>query len=232
MQQEFNVASEPIVTLGVTTYLLGIAVGSLILAPISETYGRKPVYVLGMAIFSLLVIPCATATSMAGIIVVRFFCAVAGSSMIANAPGTVGDIVTDEYRALAFSIWSIGPLNGPVVGPVIGGFVTQYLGWRWANWIVLILGGVATVTMCLIKETYSPRLLQMKAQRRRKTQGEERYWSRYDQRLSFLELMKVNLSRPFVMAVKEPICIFWNVYIAIIYGNQSIPSRLRDAHCI
>ena len=113
MQEEFDVASEPIVTLGVTTYLLGLAVGSLILAPISETYGRKPVYVIGMIIFSLLVIPCATANNMAGIIIVRFFGAVAGSSMIANAPGTVGDIVSDEYRALAFSIWSIGPLNGP-----------------------------------------------------------------------------------------------------------------------
>jgi MFS family permease len=97
----------------VTTYLLGLAVGSLILAPISETYGRKPVYAVAMIIFSLLVIPCARATSMAEIIAVRFFGALAGSSMIANAPGTVGDIVSDEYRALAFSIWSIGPLNGP-----------------------------------------------------------------------------------------------------------------------
>lgn len=113
LQEEFNVSSEPVVTLGVTTYLFGIAVGSLILAPISETYGRKPVYAITMVIFSLLVIPCAKATSLAQIIIFRFFGAVAGSSVIANSPGTVGDIVTDEYRALAFSIWSIGPLNGP-----------------------------------------------------------------------------------------------------------------------
>ena len=113
MQEEFDVSSDAIVTLGVTTYLLGLAVGSLILAPISETYGRKPVYAIAMIIFCILIIPCAKATSMAEIIVVRFFGAIAGSSMIANAPGTVGDIVSDEYRALAFSIWSIGPLNGP-----------------------------------------------------------------------------------------------------------------------
>jgi hypothetical protein len=43
--------------------------------------------------------------------------------MISNAPGTVSDIVDDQHRAFAFSIWSIGPMNGPVVGPVIGGFV-------------------------------------------------------------------------------------------------------------
>lgn len=36
--------------------------------------------------------------------------------MIANSPGTVADITNETYRALAFSIWSIGPMNGPVTG--------------------------------------------------------------------------------------------------------------------
>lgn len=139
--------------------------------------------------------------------------------MIANAPGSVGDIIGDEYRALAFSIWSIGPLNGPVLGPVIGGFITQYKGWRWTNWVVLIAAGFAFGLLCMIKETYSPTLLQKKAKARREETGEYRYFSRYDQKLAFLDLMKTNLSRPFVMAVTEPICIFWNVYIAIIYGK-------------
>ena len=66
--------------------------------------------------------------------------------------------------------------------------------------------------MCIIKETYSPALLQKKAKLLRKQEGEERYFSRYDTSVGFIELMKVNLSRPFVMAIKEPICIFWNVY--------------------
>jgi hypothetical protein len=74
----------------------------------------------------------------------------------------------------------------------------------------------------MIKETYSPTLLQKKAETLRKRTGEDRYFCRYDQKLGFVELMKTNLSRPFVMAVKEPICIFWNVYIAIIYGKQDV----------
>lgn len=60
-------------------------------------------------------------------LVVRFFAAVAGGAMVANSPGTVSDIVTDEFRALDLSIWSIGPLNGPSFGPLIGGFSTQYV---------------------------------------------------------------------------------------------------------
>ena len=115
MQSEFHIASEPVVTLGVTTYLIGLAVGSVVLAPISEIYGRKPVYMISMFIFMVLLIPCGLATSLVEVLVVRFFGAIAGSAMIANAPGTISDITNDEYRALAFSIWSIGPLNGPVV---------------------------------------------------------------------------------------------------------------------
>ena len=82
-----------------TTYLTGIAVGSIVLAPISETYGRKWVYCICMTIFVILLVPCAKATSLSEIIVLRFFAALAGSAMVANAPGTIADIVGDEYRA-------------------------------------------------------------------------------------------------------------------------------------
>ena len=106
--------------------VFGIAIGSMVLAPISEMYGRRPVYLVSMSIFTVLIIPCGLATSLAEVVVVRFFGALAGAAMVANSPGTIGDIVTDDYRALAFSIWSIGPFNGPTFGPIIGGFSTQY----------------------------------------------------------------------------------------------------------
>ena len=101
--------------------------------------------------------------------------------MISNSPGTVADITNETYRALAFSIWSIGPMNGPVTGPLIGGFAAEYLGWRWTNWLVLIFSGVAWGMCACIKETYAPIILQKKAAKRRKETGDDRWWSRYDQ---------------------------------------------------
>ncbi|KGO76478.1 Major facilitator superfamily domain, general substrate transporter [Penicillium italicum] len=217
MAEEFG-QSQIIVTLGLTFYLFGLAIGSMFMAPLSEVYGRKPVCVICLSLFTILIIPCALAKSITALIIVRFIAAFFGSVMISTAPGMVADLVDDEHRALAISVWSIGPLNGPVLGPVIGGFVTQYLGWRWMCWIALILSGVALVFAILLKETYAPALLQKKAAKLRKETGESRWWSRYDQKASLPEVLKLNLSRPFVMAVTEPICIFWNIYIAIIYG--------------
>ncbi|KKK11966.1 putative MFS multidrug transporter [Aspergillus rambellii] len=214
---EFGI-SNTIVTLGLTLYLIGLAIGSMFMAPLSEVYGRKPVSLACLGIFTVLIIPCALAKSVEALIIVRFIGACFGSVMISTAPGMVSDLVNDEQRALAISIWSLGPINGPVLGPIIGGFVTQYLGWRWMNWITLMLSGVAFGFTCIMRETYSPVILQKKAARMRKETNDDRWWSRYDQKISLIELLKVNLTRPFVMAVAEPICIFWNIYIAIVYG--------------
>ncbi|KAE8352449.1 major facilitator superfamily domain-containing protein [Aspergillus coremiiformis] len=209
--------SSTIVTLGLTLYLIGLAVGSMFMAPLSEVYGRKPVSVACLFIFMVLIIPCARAESVATLITLRFIGAFFGSVMISTAPGMVSDLVNDEERALAMSIWSLGPMNGPVLGPIIGGFVTEYLGWRWMDWIALMFTGLALLFSLIMKETYGPIILQKKAARLRKETNDP-YWSRYDQKASLGEILKVNLGRPFVMAVTEPICIFWNIYIAIVYG--------------
>ncbi|KEF62595.1 uncharacterized protein A1O9_00568 [Exophiala aquamarina CBS 119918] len=218
MMKEFDISDKVVPTLGITTYLFGLAVGSLILAPIAETYGRRPVYTMGLLVFAILVLPVSLVHSMDAIIVLRFFSAIFGSATIANAPGTIADMVSDEYRAVAFSIWSIGPMNGPVIGPVLGGYITQYKGWRFTNWVILIWAGVSFLLLVTVRETYSPVLLQRKAAKLRKDNDDSRYWSRYDIKVGFIELMKINLSRPFIMAVTEPICIFWNAYISLIYG--------------
>ncbi|KAL1610087.1 hypothetical protein SLS60_001752 [Paraconiothyrium brasiliense] len=218
MMVTFDVKSKTDLVLGLTTYLAGLALGSVILAPLSEMYGRRPVYLVAVAMFIVLIIPCALAQNLATILAVRFFGAFAGAAMISNAPGTVSDIVSDEYRALAFSVWSIGPMNGPVVGPLVGGFVFQYLGWRWTNWVVMIGSGVSWVMVFLIGETYAPALLRAKSAKKRKETGQERWYSRYDDKKKFWPMLKENLYRPLIMSVKEPICIFWNVYIALVYA--------------
>ena len=92
-----------------------------------------------------------------------------------------------------------------MIGPVVGGFVFQYMGWRWTNWVVLIAAGFAWITVSAISETYTPTILRRRAARKRKETGDDRYWSRYDEKSKFWELLKINLSRPFHMTFTEPI---------------------------
>jgi hypothetical protein len=70
--EEFG-STTTIVTLGMTTYLLGLAAGSLVVAPLSELYGRQIVYSICLSLWAILIIPCGLAHSLTTIIVVRFF---------------------------------------------------------------------------------------------------------------------------------------------------------------
>ena len=53
--------------------------------------------------------------------------------------GTIADMVIQQKRGKAMSIWTMGPLIGPVVGPIAGGFLSQAKGWRWVFWIIAIV---------------------------------------------------------------------------------------------
>lgn len=145
--------------------------------------------------------------------------AVVGSAMMANSPGTVSDISSPTYRALCFSIWSLGPMSGPVLGPIIGGFAYQYLGWRWTNWIVMILAGVALLMISTVKESYAPVLLKRKALKKRAKTGDDRWRSRYDDPIPILQLLAINLKRPFILTFTEPILWFWDLYVAVCYAT-------------
>jgi MFS family permease len=93
----------------------------------------------------------------------------------------------------------------PVIGPLIGGFVFQYMGWRWTNWVVMIGAGVGILMLIIIPETYAPAILRAKAAKKRKDTGDDRWYSRYDDKKKFWPMMKENLVRPLSMSVKEPI---------------------------
>ncbi|VUC20726.1 unnamed protein product [Clonostachys rosea] len=215
--EEFD-SSTTVATLGMTTYLLGLAAGSLFLAPVSELYGRQKVYLVCLICWALLILPSGLATNLTSIIVSRFFCAFFGAVMIANSPGTVVDIANPEFLAFVLSMWSIAPMNAPSTGGIIGGFVYQYLGWRWSGWIVLIGGGVGIGLMATCKETYPPTILKRKAARMRKETGDERWWCQFDQRESNFELAKINLKRPIILFFTEPILWFLNFWLSLVYG--------------
>lgn len=69
----------------------------------------------------------------------------------------------------------------------------------------MIGAGVSFILISSFGETYAPAILRKRAQVKRKETGDERWFSRYDEKVSFWPLLKINLSRPFVMMVTEPI---------------------------
>lgn len=139
VQAEFNSDNDLLASFVVSVYVLGFASGPLILAPLSEIYGRLPIYSVCNVLFVALTIACAESTSLNMLIGMRFLAGAIGSSPLALGGGTIADIIEPEKRGLAMSLFSFGPIVGPVIGPVGGGFLIQAKGWRWVFWLLTML---------------------------------------------------------------------------------------------
>ncbi|KAJ5134635.1 MFS multidrug transporter [Penicillium atrosanguineum] len=219
---DFGVTNETILSLSVSIFLLGYTCGPLIIAPMSEIYGRRIVLSCANWFFVAWQIGCALAPNIQSLIVFRLFAGMGGVGCLTLGAGVIADLFPIEQRGLATSIWSCGPLIGPVVGPIAGGFIGETIGWRWVFWILLILGGVVSLGIeFLNQETYAAVLIRRKTERLSKELNRSDLRSAYARKgenPSVRAEMKIGLKRPVLLFCKSPIVQLLSLYMSIVYG--------------
>ena len=121
--------SRVVATLGLSLFVMGLGLSPMVLAPLSEFYGRRPIYVCSFTFFLIWLIPCAVAKNLATELVARFFDGMAGSAFLSVAGGTVGDMFNRNELHAPMMIFTASPFIGPPVGPMIAGFINEYTTW-------------------------------------------------------------------------------------------------------
>jgi len=219
LMEEFQSPSLELAAFVVSVYVLGFAAGPMLVAPLSEIYGRNIVYHVCNVCFIAFLAGSALAPSLNALIVFRFFSGVFGSCPLTNGGGSIADMISQEKRGAAMAAFSIGPLLGPIIGPVVGGFLADAKGWRWVFWLlVIIAGALALVMLVFVRETFAPVILERKVKRLRKETGNDLLRSKLDVGLSPADYFKRGIVRPLKMLVYSPICIIFALYVAVIYG--------------
>ena len=156
VMSDFHADNNLLASFVVSVYVLGYAIGPIFIAPLSEVYGRLPVYHTANVLFVILTVACAVSSNLNMLIAFRFFEGCAGSAPLTTGGGSIADMFIQEKRGGAMAAWAIGiesprpelriwklistigPLIGPVAGPVAGGFLCQAAGWRWVFWVIAI----------------------------------------------------------------------------------------------
>ncbi|EMR85448.1 hypothetical protein ACHAO1_010735 [Botrytis cinerea] len=219
--ETFNVGSE-VVTLGVSLFVLGFAIGPLIWAPLSELYGRQVLFCGTYAILTIFNAGAAGAQNMQTLLIMRFIAGSFGSSPLTNAGGVIADMFSAAHRGVAMSIFAAAPFLGPVAGPIVGGFLGETEGWRWVEGLMAIFTGVVWIIGSLtIPETYSPVILRRRANKMSSMTGKV-YKSRAEVERGSKSIsaeFKTALSRPWILLFTEPIVLLLSLYMAIVYGT-------------
>lgn len=233
IMKEFNISHE-VSTLGISFYIWGLGTGGIFLSPISEFHGRKIVYTLGLfLVFCLQFVP-SFAHNIGGILFSRLMAGFFGSSFMSVASGTFSDLFRatertahkkDQVKELnkALVMYSASPFLGPGLGPLIAGFVNQHIHYRWVFYICTIWSGVVLILVVLfVPETYEPILLKKKAQRLRKSTGDNRYYAPIEKlNTSIYESIVVSSKRPLMLIFKDymtmALCFYTGFTLAIVY---------------
>ncbi|KAL4737190.1 putative MFS multidrug transporter [Aspergillus similis] len=220
---DFGVSNEYLLSLSVTIFLLGYTIGPLLVAPLSEIYGRRIVLSCANWFFVVWQIGCALAPNLPALIVFRLLAGMGGVGSLTLGAGVIADLFPTEQRGMATSIWSLGPLIGPVAGPIAGGFIGESIGWRWVFWILLIAGGVVSFGIEILnRKTYAPVLIRWNTEKLAnelsRTDLHSAYEKSSEQKPSVLDALKLGLSRPILLLCKSPIVLLLSLYMAFIYG--------------
>ncbi|KAL2855324.1 putative MFS transporter [Aspergillus pseudoustus] len=216
---DLDITSTTVSTLAITLYVLGIAIGPMFMSPLSEIYGRVPIYHAANVIFVAFIVGSALSQTAAQFMVFRFISGCAGGTPMALGGGTIADITTIQQRAASMALFSMGPLAGPVLGPLIGGFLAAGKGWRWTFWLLSILGGsFGSAALLIMRETHPKVILERKAAELRRITGNHKLQSKLAHPLSLRQVLFQVLIRPAILLFRSLILLIISLYVALVFG--------------
>ncbi|KHN97425.1 Major facilitator superfamily domain, general substrate transporter [Metarhizium album ARSEF 1941] len=221
ISHDFQV-SQQAAGLTITLYLLGYCTGPFLFAPLSELYGRRPIFRLSFSTFLLFNFLCAFATNFGTLLGGRFLAGTSVSAALCNAPGVLADLWDDMERGNPMAVFSASVWAGPSLGPIISGFLVLGRNWRWGLYVALCLAGAATLFMLTVPETNGAVILLQRARRIRKAkiQGYENVRTEYEgANMTLFGIYKTALTRPWALLL-DPISFLCAVYMAMVFTLQ------------
>lgn len=116
--------------LTLTAFMIGYGLSPLMIGPLSDRYGRRPVLLCGLAVFVAASISCTIAPSIESLVWARFFQGIGGGSGLVLNRAIARDLYSGIKLARVSAYLSAGQGIGPMLAPLIGAALQEYFGWR------------------------------------------------------------------------------------------------------
>jgi DHA1 family bicyclomycin/chloramphenicol resistance-like MFS transporter len=133
----------------VSLYMVGIALSQLIMGPLSDRFGRRPVLLAGLALMVAASVGCIFAETLPQLIAARFFQALGGATGMVVSRAIIRDIYQRDRVASMISLVVAALMIGQMVSPLTGGLIETAFGWRAIFYAMTIAALAVTVAITL-----------------------------------------------------------------------------------
>ena len=153
---QFFATTPSMTQLTLTTAMIGLAVGQLLLGPMSDKFGRKKPLILSLVIYIISTVCIIFSPNVETMIVLRVVQGLssAGSVVISRA------VATDLYRGREMTRFFglLMTINGiaPIISPILGSLLLEYVSWKGVFVFLALIGLVVLVFCFRLKESLMP----------------------------------------------------------------------------
>ncbi|KAI4852304.1 putative MFS polyamine transporter [Aureobasidium sp. EXF-8845] len=214
LMQHFGV-SRTVALLSLTLFTMGIAIGPLFIAPLSEVFGRKYVYIATLTMLLAFTGGAGGAHSFGTLLACRTLAGILGSSTVAIGAGSIADIwALGKSGGTASLFFILGPFLGPTLGPLAGAYIMHDRNndWRWTMWLLLIVGAPVWIGAIIMNETSHTILMQRYGHMTIQSSDKGLI-------AAAMEKVFIGIKRPTKMLCTEPIVISLSLYTAFAYAT-------------
>lgn len=142
------------VQLILSLYMIGFAGGQLVVGPLSDRYGRKPVLTVSLVIFVIASVATALAPDLTTLVAARVVQAIGVSATMSIGRAIVRDCFASERMAQVYAYVGTALAIGPILGPIFGGVIEVAAGWRTVFGFIAAAGvAMLAVVVLVLRET-------------------------------------------------------------------------------
>ncbi|MET9787773.1 multidrug effflux MFS transporter [Streptomyces canus] len=142
------------VQLTLTACLLGMALGQLVVGPMSDRWGRRRPLLAGLVVYVVATALCAVAPTVEFLVGFRLVQGLAGAAGIVIARAVVRDLYDGVAMARFFSTLMLIGGVAPIVAPLIGGQILRVTDWRGVFVVLTVIGALlAALVWARLPET-------------------------------------------------------------------------------
>ncbi|KAJ5929827.1 major facilitator superfamily domain-containing protein [Penicillium verhagenii] len=205
-----------------SSYVLTLALGPLLVAPFSELWGRVPLMQVGNILYMVFNLACGFATNRAQLLTFRVLAGLGSGATPVVGIGMISDMFPTETRGKSLAVLNMAFILATPIGAIVGGFTTSSASWRWDFYSTSIASAVLIVLSFFIyKESYPPVLLRRRKKQLLKANGPSSgdLKTPYDEENpTVAALYRKTLVRPLYFLLTQPIIQLLGVYVSFAYG--------------
>ncbi|WP_026117263.1 multidrug effflux MFS transporter [Nocardiopsis alkaliphila] len=138
-------ASEAQVGLTLTAIMLGLALGQLVIGPMSDAWGRRGPLLVGVALFTVTSVLCVFVPNVTVFIALRFLQGVAGAAGAVVARAVVRDMFQGDDAVRFFSRLALVMMLAPLLAPLVGAQLLLVGPWQLSFWVLAAMSALSFV---------------------------------------------------------------------------------------